>query len=259
MKKKKQSKLTQWIVFISFIIIGGICGVLITQSFELIEMYGGEVNIFSFVFGILLLYVAIFLQIIIHEMGHMVFGLISGYKFSSFRIANFMWVKREGKLVLRRMSLPGTGGQCLMAPPGTIKDNIPYKLYNLGGSILNLSSAILFFLISLPLFGVPYLRLTLQMSAIMGLAYAVVNGVPMRIGAVDNDGYNAFSLGKDPQAVRSFWIQLKVSELQTEGYRIKDMPKEWFELPSDEAMLNSMNATIAVFATNRLMDEHRFA
>ena len=258
MKEKMKFKWGQWIVFASFLIIGGFCGNLIVQSFDLIEMNGGEVSIFTFAVGILLLYAAIFLQIIIHELGHMLFGLMSGYKFSSFRIANFMWINKGGKLEFKRMSLPGTGGQCLMAPPGTLKDNIPYKLYNLGGSVLNLATAILFFLISIPLTAAPYLRLTLQMSAIMGLAYAIVNGVPMHVGAVDNDGYNAFSLGKDPQAVRSFWIQLKVSELQAEGYRLKDMPKEWFELPSEEAMLNSMNATIAVFATNRLMDEHRF-
>lgn len=255
---KKKFSWGQFIVFLSFLAIGGICGLLIVDALDSIYMSGGETNIFTFAVGILLLYLAIFLQIIIHELGHMVFGLISGYKFSSFRIASFMWIKKAGKIEFKRMSLPGTGGQCLMAPPGNLNDPMPYRLYNLGGCLMNLITAILFFLISIPLVGAPYLRLTLQMAAVMGLAYAVTNGVPMHVGGVDNDGYNTFSLGKGPQAVRSFWIQLKVSELQTEGYRLKDMPAEWFEIPSDEAMLNSMNATVAVFAANRLMDEHRF-
>jgi hypothetical protein len=37
------------------------------------------------------------------------------------------------------------------------------------------------------------------------------------------------------------------------------MPSEWFYMPSDEAMQNSMVAASGVFYCNRLMDEGRFA
>lgn len=257
-KNKKKFNWGQWIVFASFLFIGGLCGTLIVNSFDAIVMAGGEVGIATLVIGILLLYVAIFLQIILHEAGHMVFGLLTGYRFCSFRVGSFMWAKIDGKIRFKRMSLPGTGGQCLMAPPGTITELIPFRLYNLGGSLMNLITALLFFLISLLCSGAPWLRLTLQMTALVGLAYAIINGVPLRLGNIDNDGYNAFSLGKNPQAVRAFWIQLKINELQTQGYRMRDLPKDWFVLPSEEDMLNSMIATVAVFASNRLMDEHKF-
>ena len=36
------------------------------------------------------------------------------------------------------------------------------------------------------------------------------------------------------------------------------MPAEWFTVPTDEAMKNSMVATRGVFACNRLMDEEKF-
>jgi len=42
------------------------------------------------------------------------------------------------------------------------------------------------------------------------------------------------------------------------GIRLKDMPKEWFALPKEEDMGNSMIAATAVFVCNRLMDEKRF-
>ena len=79
-----------------------------------------------------------FVQVVVHEAGHLVFGLLTGYQFSSFRIGSFMWVKLEGKLKLKRYSLAGTGGQCLMAPPEMVDGKVPYVLYNLGGCLANL-------------------------------------------------------------------------------------------------------------------------
>ena len=96
--------------------------------------------------------------------------------------------------------------------------------------------------------------LFIAMGAITGLS----NGIPLRTNTVDNDGYNAISLSKSREAMRAFWIQMKVNEQLTKGLRVKDMPDEWFEVPSDEAMKNSMVATIGVYAANRLMDQHRF-
>ena len=53
-------------------------------------------------------------------------------------------------------------------------------------------------------------------------------------------------------------MQMKVVEETTKGVRLKDMPSEWFTVPADEAMSNSMVAARGVFACNRLMDEERF-
>ena len=80
----------------------------------------------------------------------------------------------------------------------------------------------------------------------------------MRLGMIDNDGYNAFSLRKNNEARRAFWVQLKVNEQLAKGIRLREMPKEWFVIPSYEAMGNNMIAATSVFACNRLMDEHKF-
>ena len=96
------------------------------------------------------------------------------------------------------------------------------------------------------------------MFSLIGVIYALVNGIPLRLGAVDNDGHNALALGKDPAALRSFWIQMKMAALQAQGVRLRDMPEEWFEAPDEAGMQNSLTAVLAVFRCNRLMDEHRF-
>ena len=55
-----------------------------------------------------------------------------------------------------------------------------------------------------------------------------MNGIPMRLGNVDNDGYNALCLGKSPAALRSFWLQMKINQQISRGVRLKDMPEDWF-------------------------------
>lgn len=204
------------------------------------------------------MYAAIFAQLIIHETGHLIFGLLSGYKFSSFRIFSFMWVREDKKIKFRRLSIAGTGGQCLMSPPDMADGKIPVILYNLGGSIMNIVFGLIFLGLFFIFTDIPFLSTVTLLFAVIGFILAVMNGVPMRMGAVDNDGYNAFSLTRNPEAMRAFWVQMKVNEQVAKGVRLKDMPDEWFAVPSDEAMKNSMVAVMGAFACNRLMDAEQF-
>lgn len=204
-------------------------------------------------------YAAIIFHIIIHEGGHLVFGLLTGYRFSSFRVFSFMWVKEGESVKFKRHSIAGTGGQCLMSPPDIKDGKMPVAWYNLGGSLMNVIFGLLF-LGGFFLCGeVSILSAILLLFALLGFALAILNGVPLRTGTIDNDGYNAISLAKDPAALEAFWMQMKVVEETTKGVRLRDMPAEWFTVPTDEAMGNSMVAARGVFACNRLMDEERFA
>ena len=204
------------------------------------------------------LYVALFLHLVIHEAGHLLFGILSRYTFSSFRVGSFMLLKENGKLVSKRLKIAGTGGQCLMAPPDMVDGKFPVVLYNMGGSILNVFVSLLFvpgFMI-VPQGGILALFCILMIG--MGFVLGLVNGFPLHTKTVDTDGYNALSLRKSREAMRAFWIQMKVNEQLSKGLRLKDMPDEWFEMPSDESMKNNLVAAVGVYACNRLMDQHRF-
>ena len=145
-----------------------------------------------------------------------------------------------------------------MAPPEMVNGMFPVSLYNLGGPIFNLvvSLAFVLVLIASPKGG--YLALFSFLMVGVGIICGMSNGIPLRTKSVDNDGYNAISLIKNKDAMRAFWIQMKVNEQLRHGVRTKDMPDEWFQVPSDEAMKNSMVATIGVYAASRLIDQHRF-
>ena len=257
--KKKTGK-KNFVKFLAVLIIavfGFFFGAFISEYIGNGERSTGE-YLLSLAGILLALYLAIFLQIILHELGHLIFGMMTGYQFSSFRIGSFMWVKQDEVIKLRRLSIAGTGGQCLMAPPDMKDGKIPYVLYNLGGSIVNILSAAVFmglFFLSREFQFTSALFLIISM---IGTFFALTNGIPLQLGTVNNDGHNALSLGKNSEAMRAFWIQLKVSELNTKGVRIKDMPEEWFAMPSPQSMKNSLVSVIGVFICNRLMDAMEF-
>lgn len=145
-----------------------------------------------------------------------------------------------------------------MSPPELVDGKMPVVLYNLGGSFMNIMASIALLGLYLVLKNVPFVSVLLLMLVIIGFAFAIMNGVPMRMGAVDNDGYNAFSLTRNSETLQSFWMQMKVNAEIAKGVRLRDMPDEWFKIPSDESMKNSMVVVKGVFACNRLMDQQNF-
>ena len=210
------------------------------------------------VMSILLLLITSRIQAFIHEGGHYVFGKLTGYKFVSFRVGTYMWFKKDGKTYLTRSSLAGTGGQCLMSPPDLKNGTMPFRLYNLGGALLNLLSAFIYIPIWIAtkenttwnVFGLCFI--------VTGVLYFFTNAIPLRNSEIDNDGANTKNMSKNKRAVQSFWMQLKVSEADLNGVRIKDLPDEWFFIPEDEELKNTLVSSMGVFYKDKLMDEHRF-
>ncbi|MEE1315311.1 MAG: hypothetical protein UHS49_06060 [Faecalimonas sp.] len=261
MKEKKNAKrLLGLFAMFPFIVIGAVCGFLFTIIAEEIAMENLSFSqrIFALALELLVFYLVFFLELVIHECGHLVFGLLTGYKFSSIRFGSWMWVRTEGKTKCKRLSLAGTGGQCLLCPPDMVDGKVPYVLYNLGGSILNLASALIFAVIGWLGRSNSIWFVICLMFCVIGAIIGLMNGIPIRFGIVDNDGYNALSLGKTPAALRAFWVQMKVNEQLTKGIRLKDMPAEWFGMPTNDELKNSMVAAVAVLRENYLMDMQKF-
>jgi len=263
MMAKKEKKKIQWggfTMMVVMMLVGVSCGVFMARFVDVSSALGENAGKKWIMLGILLIgmYAIVFLHMVIHEAGHLVFGLLTGYRFSSFRIGSFMWVKDGERVRFKRHSIAGTGGQCLMEPPAYDEGKFPFVLYNLGGSLMNIVAGLLFLLLYALAGGDAFLGVLFLIAAELGFVIAAMNGIPMRMGMVDNDGYNALSLGKDPAARKAFWLQMKINEQTTLGVRLKDMPEEWFSLPDDGELKNSMVAAIAVFHCNRLVDAHRF-
>lgn len=252
--KSKKSNIGQIIYMAIMLVAGMVCGAIAGAFLARAEENGESFFVYVFVL-LLAIYLAMFIQMVVHEAGHLVFGLLTGYHFSSFRIGSFMFIKENGKIRLRKFSLAGTGGQCLMVPPNLIDGKMPIVLYNLGGCLMNMLVSSLFAIVAYFSYENAFCYIFSVSMVVTGLAFAVSNGIPMQVGPVSNDGHNALSLGKNPVALKAFWLQLKINEQISKGKRLKEMPVEWFAVPAEKDMDNGLVATLAVFHANWLMDQ----
>lgn len=238
---------------------GMFCGFFIITHMDVSKaMEAGPSGLFlTFATVILAIAISVFIQSIVHELGHLVFGLLSGYSFTSFRIGHFMIVKDHGMLKVKIYNLVGTSGQCLMRPP-LWREDLPYRLYNFGGCIMNASVSLIITFCLRFMDSSSTVYKALVIIAAIGYMLAIVNGVPLRPGGIANDGYNAFILGNNRNALRSFWLQLYVNGLISDGERMHNLPEDWFFLPEGEDLNNPIICTIGVFRYNYYFDAHDF-
>ena len=205
------------------------------------------------------LFIGLLLHIIIHEAGHLVCGLISGYTFVSFTVGNLMLIKENGKLKIKKFGIAGAGGQCLMSPPELKNNSYPFVLYNLGGGLMNflfsVGSVVLFVALkgAFSFAGEVFLPF-----AGVGVMLGAVNLLPLKMGGVALDGHNIVSLRKREQARRAFWLVLTAHAQMALGGRCKDFPSEWFELSENYDFNNPVLANAAAMGLSRLIDSHDF-
>jgi len=259
MKKNKKVGISKIALLILYIVVAFAFGYIIGKAIcDIQKMNGGYAVVIVLLLLLIEIYISNLLAAITHESGHLLFGKLTGYHFSSFRIGSLMLVKNQGKYFFKRLNIIGMGGQCLMDPPTLQNGKIPFALYNLGGVILNVVCGGAFLGFYIIWREVDYLSTFLILMSIMNLAYAVINGIPLKLDMVTNDGYNTHMIAKSFQAKYAFWVQLRINTLNIQGVRLKDMPAEWFFVPNVEEMKNVMVAPIALLGYNRLMDQHKF-
>ncbi|MFW7359655.1 hypothetical protein [Vagococcus fluvialis] len=132
--KKINIKSVLFILF--FMVVGGFLGIFIGMMTD-----GGNITPIDLLLVATYFILSIVLHIIIHEAGHLVMGLLTGYTFLSFRIFSWVLVKQHNKIKLTKQKIPGTLGQCLLIPPE--REEFIYKLYLLGGVLFNFLASLL--------------------------------------------------------------------------------------------------------------------
>ena len=196
------------------------------------------------------------LAIIIHESGHLVMGLLTGYRFSSFRIGKILILKQNNHLKIKKFSISGTGGQCLLIPP-SYRSNFPFLFYNAGGGIFNLLTAILV-VVLINVFNLNYvIKIILITIGIVNGYLGLINLIPLII-SLPNDGYNILSIIKDTESRYCFYAQLMISYLQTNNVRFQDMDDSLFEMPANANLNNPLNQFVLVAQIDRLQEQLKF-
>lgn len=206
MKKQKIKNLIELFVALLCVIVFAFL------ILDLLLAFGWELTILASVFvGAV---VVILVNSIFHELGHLIFGLLSGLKFVSIK---FLWLfigKKQGKLKIELQSSGGEVGSTILAPNGTENTFKKYVVSAFGGLLFTF--IILILQIALCLF----LKDNLIVYAGLGITFPItayiflINLFPV---FENNDGYliYAYLQGGNLKKVASNYYSL--ASLLVEG------------------------------------------
>lgn len=204
------------------------------------------------------LFHGMFLAIIIHELGHLVFGKLTGYRFVSFRLSSFIWFKEEGKLRFSR-SKSIVSGQCLMNPP---EDEGKFKFvwYNLGGGVFNLLLAAIWLGLFIIATGLAYEQIHwfwaifFISGILLNVLVALFNLLPVIWFGMPVDGRNVREALKSKDARRGLYLMLYINGQLALGKRYRDFPPELFVINKNADLNNYFVAYILLLEAERLYD-----
>jgi hypothetical protein len=191
-----------------------------------------------------------------HEAGHLLFGLLTGFRFHSFRLLSYVWVN-EGGILVRKKSKSIAIGQCLMSPPHQ-EDNFKFVLYNLGGGLLNLFCFFITFVLCIFLRGNDIAEIILSGFFVANLVLGVMSLVPMCF-RLPNDGYNALKASRSPDAKHGMYLMLRVNDEITSGKRYREYDEYAFGVSDTAKLSNCFVAYVIMCEAARFYDLGRYA
>ena len=198
-------------------------------------------SITDFVTPILLsMLLAIPFMVITHEAGHLICGLLTGYRFVSFRVFSVMLLRENGKLKWKKHKVPGTAGQCLMAPPQKENGNYPYQLYNLGGILVCGILSIIPILRAFFLFEYEFIAMPLFIFGFVSFFMNLMNAIPTNGKSMINDATNLLMAKRSTAGREAFWNQLEYVHLHSQNVRTADMPETIFFHPHENDLGNTL-------------------
>lgn len=215
-----------------------------SQELSIIEMLGHVVVYAGAILG----------GILVHEAGHLVGGLLSGYTFSSFRIGKWMWYKEGEKIKFALFTIPGTLGQCLMIPAKR-KDDYPYFWYLAGGGMANLLFGLTSALLTVVV--MQEMHIFLWINAGVNLGLGLLNLLPYK-GFVSNDGYQLVSLFHNRKARKAFALQLMVADAQIHGRRLIELEESAFVYATEKDYENEIIAVSQFYLIGRELDRKNY-
>lgn len=173
-------------------------------------------------FLILLLISIISIAIFIHELGHLIFGLMSGYHFLLFRIWKLAIVRPSTGYRFRIVKKPDSFGQCIMYPPRIDKNP---KIMISGGFIFNLLAGVLFLASSIFINDYIFLNIV-KITGSINIIYAIIEYASKY---ETDDGQKLINMKLSNDIVLYNCIQLIAKDL-VNGYSYKDINSELLQV-----------------------------
>jgi len=210
-------------------VLGISLGVLLSLL-EVNLSFMDQFSFWHFPLMLLLFYVGVFLVINIHELGHLIFGKLLGYRFLMFRAGPLSIQKENEKLKFTFIKNVGYGGLCAMIPGenASLKD---FAVYSTGGILFNVLTGIGFIISSFSLPQPVFTAVPLFLTGVVSIFLALLNAWPFFSMNQPTDGMMFYSiLRKNPLAER-FYESVILSKKLAMGVRPKDLGLTPVDLP----------------------------
>lgn len=173
------------------------------------------------------------LSIIIHELGHFIFGKIAQLDFISFHIFNIVFIKENNKLQIKKQPvMPGMVGCCSMSFNEKKKYNKnKIMFYYMGGIIFNFI-LVLIFLILLLLTNNLYWNTVSFLFINLNLYRVFCNAIPFKNNVgVSSDMTHWLNYKKDSEYGVVLGKITRIQTLLSQGKQLKEMEETLFYMP----------------------------
>lgn len=190
----------------------------------------------SFPIFLLVFISAIFLSVLLHELGHMAAGKFAGYRFLILTVGPLMAEKRADSLrfgINRHLNV--AGGLTLMMPDGNRFDNRELALFIAGGPAASVLAGAL--LIGLP-FLLPatngtgsynLLLYSLLLTGVISALIGLLSLVPEQSGDIETDGKQLLDLRRGGQKAEVRQLMMQTTLDLWSGVRPSELSRELIE------------------------------
>ena len=195
--------------------------------------------------------------VIVHEFGHLIFGLLTGYTFAAIGFGHHLFLMRDGRLRRFVYKLPGALGFCAMEVPDMKDGSFPFALYLSGGAFGNTFFALVcIFAFAFGIgSGVLFFPHAFLFPAFVNAYLAIVSILPIKTKFLNTDGKQLFDLLKHKNIRKSFWACEKISAAQYRGVKFEDIPSEWFNETDDTQSVYAASIRAVRFLARTETDE----
>ena len=210
-----------------------------------------------FLISFLALHASYKLQLIFHDLGRFIFGLLSGYRFGYLHLFGFRIQKENNRrhIVRKRDKDPI---HFLLAPSETDFKNFPVRLYLLGGLIMNTLFTLLFLGVAFLFPSMSLPRFLFLQYVFINILYVLIYGMPVQLSGVRTDTYNALTIPTDYRARCAYFIPKLINYSMINGIRLRDMPQEWFYLPTRDEMFSIMHSRLCSYYVDWLIERGKY-
>lgn len=199
-------------------------------------------------------YLFLYISVPIHELGHLVMGLLTGYRFIYLRVFNLFFLVENKKIIVKRAKLRQRllSGACLMYPSAD-EAKFKFVLYDAGGAIFDFIFALILGVFAIIFFNykIPFLIL------LGGAASCIYSGVYNLIPESDTcacDGLKLWHGLHSPQTKHAHFVLLRVGEDLANGVRYSDFEASTFDIGETGQDWNFFVAYMKLQQAQRLYD-----